>query len=887
MGIVDFLFKSEKQRQVKKLGVIADKIEALEPKYAAMSDDELRRQTELFRCRLKDGEKLDNLLNEAFAVCREAAKRVLNMRHFRVQLIGGIVLHQGRIAEMQTGEGKTLVATLPAYLNALAGKGVHIVTVNDYLAKRDAEWMGKVYKFLGLTVGVIAPGMNRAERKAAYAADITYATNNEVGFDYLRDNMARSLDDVVQRGHAFAIVDEVDSILIDEARTPLIISGPAAESNELYVKTDKFVKTLKEDDYVKKEKEHQIYLSEEGITKAERYFNIDNLGDSENAELSTKINSALRANYLMARDRDYIVENDEIVIVDEFTGRKMAGRRYSEGLHQAIEAKEGVRVRRENRTIATITFQNYFRLYKKLSGMTGTAVTEEAEFRGIYELDVVPIPPNKPVVRNDFPDKIFKTRSEKLQALVDDVVGIHKTGQPVLVGTTNVEASEELSSLLDKRGIRANVLNAKHHEREAEIVAQAGRLGAVTVATNMAGRGTDILLGGNPEFMARNALVQEGMEERLIAAATAYNTLVEPEEQAAREKYREFLEKFKAVTDDEKKKVLEAGGLMVIGSERHEARRIDNQLRGRSGRQGDPGASCFYLSFEDNLLRLFGGDRLKSFLAEGIVLQSGILTKQIEAAQKRCEENNYAIRKHVLNYDDVMNKQRQLIYTERNEVLNGKDVHEQVIKYFEPVAQEITDMYLDYGEGEMKVDVDAFNAELERKLLKEGTSLITEKLLREIPTHEIEKLIFDTAVEQYEAKAARAKELGIDFGRLERDILLSTVDRHWMAHISNMDILRRGIGLRGYGQRDPFVEYRREGFEMFDAMIEEIQEFTAVRLARIDPDQIIEAVKMRQQQLERARAVRFVSTQKTDKKPGRNDPCPCGSGKKYKNCCGK
>ena len=521
MNIVDYLFKSEKQRQVKKLGALADKIEALEPKYAAMSDPDLQRQTEQLRERLKAGEKLDNLLYDAFAVCREAAKRVLNMRHFRVQLIGGIVLHQGRIAEMQTGEGKTLVATLPAYLNALTGQGVHIVTVNDYLAKRDAEWMGKVYKFLGLTVGVVTPGMNRAERKAAYAADITYATNNEVGFDYLRDNMAKDLNDVVQRGQVFAIVDEVDSILIDEARTPLIISGPAGESGELYVKADKFVKSLNEDDYIKKEKENQIFLSEDGITKAERYFAINSLGDTENAELTARINSALRANYLMSRDHDYIVENNEIVIVDEFTGRKMAGRRYSEGLHQAIEAKEGVRVRRENRTIATITFQNYFRLYKKLSGMTGTAVTEEAEFKGIYELDVVPIPPNKQVIRNDYADKVFKTKAEKLQAIVDDVVETHKTGQPILVGTTNVEASEELSRMLDKRGIRANVLNAKQHQREAEIVAQAGRFGAVTVATNMAGRGTDILLGGNHEYMARNELQRGGMDEGLIAIATA------------------------------------------------------------------------------------------------------------------------------------------------------------------------------------------------------------------------------------------------------------------------------------------------------------------------------------------------------------------------------
>ena len=891
MGIIDFLFKSEKQRQVKKLGVIADKIEALEPKYAAMSDEELKSQTDLFRNRLAGKEKLDDLLPEAFAVVREAAKRVLNMRHFRVQLIGGIVLHQGRIAEMQTGEGKTLVATLPAYLNALGGKGVHIVTVNDYLARRDAEWMGKVYKFLGLSVGVVYPGLTQAERKAAYAADITYATNNEIGFDYLRDNMARDLKATVQRGHDFAIVDEVDSILIDEARTPLIISGAAGESGDLYKKADRFVKTLKDTDYVLKEKENQVYLSEDGITKAERFFSLDNLGDVENAELSTHINSALRANYLMHRDRDYIVENNEIVIVDEFTGRKMAGRRYSEGLHQAIEAKEGVVIRRENRTIATITFQNYFRLYKKLSGMTGTAVTEEAEFRGIYELDVVPIPPNLPVVRRDEADKIYRTKKEKLDAIIEDIRETHKTGQPVLVGTTSVESSEEISRLLDLNGIKHSVLNAKNHAREAEIIAQAGKEGAVTVATNMAGRGTDILLGGNPEFVARDRMSKEGYDDETIEVAAAYNTLTAAESIRARERYTEILSECKAETDAEKERVRAAGGLRVIGSERHEARRIDNQLRGRAGRQGDPGSSCFYLSFEDNLLRLFGGDRLKSLMSEGTVLQYGILTKQIETAQKRCEENNYAIRKHVLNYDDVMNKQRQLIYAERNEVLNGKDVHEQVLKYFEPVAEEITAQYLDYGEGAMNVDVEAFNAELERKLLKEGTAFVTETMISEYSAPRIADMIYNETVRQYEEKAARAAEIGLDFKKLERDILLNTVDRHWMAHISNMDILRKGIGLRGYGQRDPVMEYRREGFEMFDAMIEQIQEMTAIRLARFDPDVVMGEIQRRREQLKNAADSRagYRGTIRKDgkKEPGRNDPCPCGSGKKYKNCCGK
>ena len=885
MGLADFLFRSEKKRQLKKLEVTADKIEKLSDKYKAMSDEELSSQTAALKARYSAGETLDELLPDAFAVVREAGARVLNMRHFHVQLLGGIVLHQGRIAEMQTGEGKTLVATLPAYLNALSGKGVHIVTVNDYLAKRDAEWMGKIYKFLGMSVGVVTQGMSNAERKAAYAADITYATNNEIGFDYLRDNMVTEREKAVQRGHEFAIVDEVDSILIDEARTPLIISAMAGESGELYVQTDRFVKSLDGDeDVIKDEKDNHVYLSEQGVEKAERYFRIDNLGDAENAELSMRINSALRANYLMHLNKDYIVENGEIIIVDEFTGRKMSGRRYSDGLHQAIEAKEQVAIRKENKTIATITFQNFFRLYKKLSGMTGTAMTEEAEFRGIYELDVVPIPPNLKVVRVDEADKIFRTKAEKYAAVIEDVREAHEKGQPVLVGTTNVAASEELSDLLRKERIPHNVLNAKHHTEEAAIIAQAGREGAVTIATNMAGRGTDILLGGNPEFMAKQKMEKEGFTPELIETASAFNAVSAEEEVNARARYNELIAEFKKETDAAKEKVRELGGLRVIGTERHEARRIDNQLRGRSGRQGDPGSSCFYLSFEDDLLRIFGGDRLKGLMGEGQMLQVSILSRQIEVAQRRCEENNYAIRKHVLNYDDVMNKQRQLIYAERNAVLDGKDVHEQILKYFEPLALSIVGTFVNYDESEEEVDIASFNSALELKLLEKGTGLITPELLTELSEEKIEELVLETTIKQYEAKVKKAEENRIDFKRTERNVLLNQVDRQWMNHISNMDALRKGIGLRGYGQKDPVMEYRREGFEMFDAMIETIQDNTAMILAKLDVDAAIERINLytREQQ----RRVTVVNTEKK-KQPGRNDPCPCGSGKKYKNCCGR
>ncbi len=893
MGLMDFLFKSEKQRQVKKIDVIANKIEALEPSFEQLTDEELKAKTVEFKNRLQKGETLDDVLPEAFATVREAGKRVLNMRHYHVQLIGGIVLHQGRIAEMQTGEGKTLVATLPAYLNALTGKGVHIVTVNEYLAKRDAEWMGKIFKFLGLSVGCIYREMSKEQRKKAYEADVTYATNSEIGFDYLRDNMEVHLENVVQRGHAFAIVDEVDSILIDEARTPLIISGSAGKTSEEYVNVDRFVKRLRpcsseeedDGDFKLDEKGNHAYLSEEGLEKAEKYFNMSALSEADSAQLGTRINTALRANYLMHANKDYIIENGEIVIVDEFTGRKMVGRRYSEGLHQAIEAKENVRIRRESVTIATITFQNYFRMYSKLSGMTGTAVTEEAEFRGIYNLDVVPIPSNRPVVRNDEADKIYAKREDKIVAVIEDIKECYEYGQPVLVGTTSVQASEELSAKLKKIGVKHNVLNAKLHAEEAEVIAQAGRLNAVTIATNMAGRGTDILLGGNPEFVARSQMKREGFAPELIEIATAYNALTDEAEIKARTRYNELLKIAKEETSKEKEEVLEKGGLRVIGTERHEARRIDNQLRGRSGRQGDKGSSCFYLSCEDDIARLFGGDRLKAAVElGGGNIQMGMVSKLIETAQKRCEENNYAIRKRVLEYDDVMNKQRQLVYAERNQVLDGKDIHEQILKYFEPIVSEIVYKYLD-AEGEMDASrIAAFNQELENKLLPKGTELITEDVIATKSDEKIEEYVYNTLVEQYEAKIKRAEEEQINFKETERNLLLRQVDRHWMEHIAAMDQLKKGIGLRGLGQRDPVMEYRREGFDMFDAMVDSIQETTAITLAKIDIEAVIERKNMYIQE-----RLRHVTIRNTDenKSVGRNDPCPCGSGRKYKNCCGK
>jgi len=897
MGLFDWMFKSEKDKQIKKLRVYVDEVNALEGKYKALSDEELSGQTKVLKERLAAGESLDDIMADAFAAVREAGVRVLKLRHYDVQIIGGVVLHQGRIAEMQTGEGKTLVATLPAYLNALTEKGVHIVTVNDYLAKRDAEWMGKIFRFMGLKVGVVLPDMDFSAKKQAYSADITYATNNEIGFDYLRDNMANGKEGVMQRGHSFAIVDEVDSILIDEARTPLIISGPSSESSEIYVKTNRFVKILTDKDYILEEKDRHVFLSEEGVTKAERYFHIDNLGDAENAELMMKINSALRANLLMHKDKDYIVEDNQIIIVDEFTGRKMAGRRYNEGLHQAIEAKENVEVKKENRTIATITFQNYFRLYKKLSGMTGTAMTEESEFKGIYNLDVVPIPTNLPMIRDDQADKIYLTKERKYAHLIEDIEECYKKGQPVLVGTTNVETSELLSELLKKTGVKHNVLNAKRHKEEAAIIAQAGCVSAVTIATNMAGRGTDIILGGNPEFKAKLKMTAEGISEEQISAAVAFYPLTDEQEIKARAFYKEIFPGFAKDCEKERAQIIAAGGLRVIGTERHEARRIDNQLRGRSGRQGDPGSSCFYLSFEDDLLRLFGGDRLQAIFKslskdDDAVIQMPMLSKQIENAQKRCEENNYSRRKYVLNYDDVMNKQRQLIYAQRNEVLDGKDVHDQILKFSRQLSDEIVNEFVDLtSSDETTIDYELVNNELELKVLERGTAAVDKELCGHMNIGMIEDKVYELAVKQYEDKIVRAKENGIDFGDLERIMLLRVVDSYWRNHIDAMDMLKKGIGLRGYGQRDPVMEYRREGFEMFDDMVESIRRTTAIRLLKADVDRMIQQITDRkvsdaQREADAARRQTYVNRD-ANKAVGRNDPCPCGSGRKYKNCCGK
>lgn len=891
MGFFTRLFKKEKDKQLKKLAVVADQIEELEEKYQVMDDKTLAHQTVLLKERLNSGETLDQLLPDAFAVVREASKRVLAMRHFYVQLIGGIVLHQGRIAEMKTGEGKTLVATLPAYLNALTGKGVHIVTVNDYLAKRDAEWMGKVFKFLGMTVGCILHDMEFDTKKHEYNCDITYATNNELGFDFLRDNMATRIENVMQREHHFAIIDEVDSILIDEARTPLIISAPAERSSVIYQEVQRFIKTLREDDYVLDEKDKHIYLSEEGVTKAEVYFKIDNLGDADNAELNTRLNSALRANYLMLKDKDYIVETNEVIIVDEFTGRKMAGRRFSEGLHQAIEAKENVRIKKESKTIATITFQNLFRLYKKLSGMTGTAMTEEAEFMGIYNLDVIEVPTNLDMIRDDEADRIYLTLERKYRAVIEEITNTHEKGQPILVGTIDVDVSESLSRLLTKKRIPHNVLNAKSNQEEAEVIAQAGRYKAVTIATNMAGRGTDILLGGNPEYMAKQKMLKEKFSDELINISSAYNAVDDEEEIKARKRFTELKEEYKKETDAEKEQVKSLGGLRVIGTERHESRRIDNQLRGRSGRQGDEGSSCFYLSFEDELLRRFGGDRMKSMMSglmkdEDAVIQMPIVSKQIESAQKRCEDANFERRKYVLNYDDVMNKQRQLIYSQRNEVLHGADVHDQILKYIPAVVDAISSDFINFSSGDEKsVDYEGFNRALEQRLLKQDTHLITEDLCGHLSEARVVNTIEEEVTKQYDEKIKFAEDNGIDFKATERNVLLNQVDKHWMDHIDAMDTLRKGIGLRGYGQKDPVLEYRREGFDMFDDMIESIQKSAVIILSKLDVNQVVER---RNAFIAQQNAIKSRVTVRNDKAAniGRNSPCPCGSGKKYKNCCG-
>ena len=897
MGLIRYLMGSDNRKHLKKLEQIADRIELLEEKFAAMSDEELKGMTEIFKKRLSENyETLDDILPEAFAVVREASKRVLGMRHFHVQLMGGIALHQGRIAEMRTGEGKTLVSTLPAYLNALAGEGVHIVTVNDYLAKRDAEWMGKIHRFLGLTVGVAIAGMNSDAKRKAYNCDITYATNNELGFDYLRDNMVIYKEDMVQRKLSYAIIDEVDSILIDEARTPLIISGRGGKSSDMYITANRFARGLSEDDYEYDEKKKAINLTEEGMQKAERYFGVESLNDVESTEINHYINNALRAHYVMKRDKDYIVNDGEVIIVDEFTGRLMVGRRYSEGLHQAIEAKENVRIQNENKTLATITFQNYFRLYKKLSGMTGTAKTEETEFRDIYGLDVVQIPTNLPNARVDQNDQVYTTVAGKLRAVVEDIAECYERGQPVLVGTTTVEKSEELSEMLRKAKVPHRVLNAKNHEKEAEIVAQAGKLKAVTIATNMAGRGTDILLGGNAEYLALKRMRDLGMSEESVYYATSVFNTEDPEILKARETFKGFYDEFKVEVDKEKEEVKALGGLRIIGTERHESRRIDNQLRGRAGRQGDIGSSIFYLSMEDELVRLFGGDKMKRIadmfkIDDDTPFAMGLLTKQIENAQRNIEGRNYSIRRQVLEYDNVMNTQRTIIYGERGKVLQGMSVHEQIDKMMRDQVDIIVGTYTNPKTDWDEWDRENLNKEIERKLIPGDTSFLSEDRLSKWALEEIKEQIYDAMMLYYNEKIDAAKELGVDFEEIERVILLKVVDARWMDHIDAMDNLRRGIGLQAYGQHDPVVAYKHEGFEMFDEMISSIQEETVRLLMRVNVEQ---APKREGQNLElvvtsngdrQAKRAAQAPSVNANKNVGRNDPCPCGSGKKYKNCC--
>ena len=883
MGIFGNLFKSQNDKEIIALKKTADKVEALADKYKAMSDEELTKQTAVLKQRLADGETTDDILPDAFAVVREAGDRILHMRHFYVQILGGIVLHQGRIAQMATREGKTLVATLPAYLNALTGKGVHIVTVNDYLAQRDAEWMGKIYKFLGLSVGVIVHNQSRAQKRAAYACDITYGTNNEIGFDYLRDNMATSKADLVMRDLEFVIIDEVDSILIDEARTPLIISGKGNRSSEMYVTANKFAKTLVEgSDFEVDEKEKAVRLNDNGVMKAESFFKVDNLSDIENSELNHYILQALKANFIMKRDNDYIVENGEIVIVDEFTGRKMEGRRYSAGLHQAIEAKEGVRIKEENKTLATITFQNLFRLYRKLSGMTGTAKTEEAEFNSIYKLDVVEIPTNKPVARVDYNDVIFKTEKGKLKAIVEDVAERHKSGQPMLIGTLTVEKSEELSKLLNAKGIRHNVLNAKNHEREAEIVAQAGRFGAVTIATNMAGRGTDILLGGNPEFLAKRDMANAGVEAELIESATSYKSDKTADEEAATKQYRELYEKHKKLTDADREKVLSVGGLHIIGTERHESRRIDNQLRGRAGRQGDPGSSVFFISLEDDLARIFGGEKMQKLfnllkVEEDMPIEAKIITKQIERAQERIEDRNFSSRKHVLQYDDVMNEQRSLIYSERNKVLNGEDIHGDLKEMIKAVCQKLLARYVDMSRSTQDWQTDELNDILCKDFFNTNDAYIVREELEKITGEEFKTKLQNDLIAALDAKVEENREKGIDFKEVERFIMLKVVDEKWMDHIDAMDQLRRGIGLMAYGNYDPVQAYKKEGFDMFENMVSDIQYDAVKYCLRVNVRRVLVEQPAKPKQM----------NPEINPNLNRNGPCPCGSGKKYKHCCGK
>ena len=902
------LFGTHSSHELKKIYPIADKVDALEEQYKKLTDAELRAKTDEFKARYQNGETLDDLLPEAFATCREAAWRVLGMRHYRVQVIGGIVLHQGRIAEMKTGEGKTLVATLPAYLNALTGKGVHIVTVNDYLAKRDSEWMGKVYRFLGLTVGLVIHEVEPAKRKAMYEADITYGTNNEFGFDYLRDNMAIYKQAMVQRGHAFAIVDEVDSILIDEARTPLIISGQGEQSSQLYEMADRFAAGLKclrvkevdakeeqddiDADYIVDEKARTATLTPKGQAHAEAYFRVENLSDPQNTTLQHHINQAIKARGVMQRDVDYVVRDGQIIIVDEFTGRLMFGRRYNEGLHQAIEAKEGVKVQHESKTLATITFQNYFRLYGKLSGMTGTALTEEEEFRHTYKLDVIEIPTNKPVARKDNPDAVYKNERGKIKATIARIEACHAKGQPILVGTVSIEKSEELSKILKAKGIKHTVLNAKYHEKEADIVAQAGKSGAVTIATNMAGRGTDIMLGGNAETMALDELKKGDYTPELLYEANGHADTEDPEVLAIRAKFNELYEKYKKETDADAEKVRAAGGLYILGTERHESRRIDNQLRGRAGRQGDPGESSFYISLEDDLMRLFGSERIQNMMEtlgidEDEPIDQKILSGAIENAQKKIESRNFATRKHVLEYDDVLNTQRQTIYAQRLQVLEGKDVKDNIMSMIDDTIGRAVHAAV----GEHNVITQDMVERARRPFigvfLRPEDCTFTPEECDDLTAEQLTNTLAEQAHKIYEAKE---QALGAPIMReLERVVLLKNVDTKWMDHIDAMTELRNGIGLRAYGQHDPVVEYKREGFDMFDAMIDAIREDT-VRMIFLAQVRTREEPKREQVAKETAAAGASDGTSKPEpkrvgKKIGMNDPCPCGSGKKYKKCC--
>ena len=921
MGVLRKIFKSYSEKEVKRVMPIVEQINKLESEMEKLTDKELTGKTEYFKKQLEEGKTLDDILPEAFAVVREASRRVLGLRHFDVQLIGGIILHQGRISEMKTGEGKTLVATLPAYLNALTGKGVHVITVNDYLARRDSEWMGKLYKFLGLTVGLVVNGLEPDQRRKAYAADITYGTNNEFGFDYLRDNMVLYKEQLVQRELNYAIVDEIDSILIDEARTPLIISGRANKSSELYKKADSFVRTLEakviveedvkdydqaEDnekyDYIVDLKAKSASLTQKGIKKAEEYFKVDNFNDLENSEIVHNVNQALRAHGVMKKDIDYIVKDGEVLIVDEFTGRIMYGRRYNNGLHQAIEAKEHVKIADESKTLATITFQNYFRMYAKLSGMTGTAMTEESEFQEIYHLDVVSIPTNKPMIRKDLSDIIYKNEKAKFKAVVKDVKESYEKGQPVLIGTVSIEKSEKLSKILTKEGIKHQVLNAKAHEREAEIIAQAGKYGAVTIATNMAGRGTDIMLGGNSEYLAKQEMKRRKYVPEMIEQATAFNETDDQDIINARKTFRELVKKYDKEIEEEKQKVIEAGGLKIIGTERHESRRIDNQLRGRSGRQGDPGSSRFYIGLDDNLMKIFGGaaitkvyDKLNA--SEDLPIESKIITNAVENAQKRVEGRNFSIRKNVLKYDDVMNAQRELIYKQRREVLDGKDLKDNIEKMFNSIVDDVVSTHFNVAENEnvnkealMQDIIDVFGITELDSMNKETLDIV-----------EVSEELANKVHEKYEAKE---KDFGEnEIRELERVVVLKVVDQKWMDHIDNMEELKNGIGLRAYGQKDPVVQYRIEGTDMFDEMNENIKLDVVKILSHVEKvgnvvrtsnvkvtnegfdDSAISLVDGKLSQSDKNHVQQTIVND--GPKVGRNDPCPCGSGKKYKNCCGK